>query len=188
MKITAITRYKHGELHRILTSLGWTQSQLAERCGISKQKMGSVINLRLRPSAALASKIQFALGEAGHYLDILAEWPESFKGLRRGYKVERTEDVEMVRLADHPEVVQLADESSEGVWEEMQNAVGDAVDLLPAQERRVIRDVFFNGMTEKDAAIPHGVSRSRIHQIEGSALRKLRKIAGGSFAEMESRL
>lgn len=172
MKITAITRYKHGELYAILKRLGWSQAELARRTGLRPELIGEIINLARRPSAKQADAIQSALGQAGEYLDVLSEWPEAFVGLQRGYKRVQTEDVEMDRLLDHPEVLQLAapevEETTE-IDERLEALIGE----LPEKEQVVLRERIWNGNTLNGIGKKIGVSGCRVRHIADKALRRL---------------
>lgn len=174
MKITAITRYKHGELYAILKRIGWTQSELARKTDLGKGTIGDIINLVKRPTVEQADAIQKAVGTAGEYLDVLSEWPETFEGLKRGYKREQTAEVPMERLLDHPEVLQLAAPEYEdnGLEHRMETIIGE----LPNQQQVVLRERFWNDKTLEDTGKNKqlGLTRDRVRQIEAAALRKLR--------------
>lgn len=175
MKITAITRYKHGEIYAILQRLGWSQSELARRTGLSATTIGDIINLVKRPKVEQADAIQKTLGTAGEYLDVLSEWPETFEGLKRGFRREQTAEVPMERLLDHPEVLQLAAPGTEeetGLEERLETIIGE----LPRQQQVVLRERFWNGKTLEATGknTNLGLTRDRVRQIEAAALRKLR--------------
>lgn len=76
MEITAVTKYKHGGIFKLLLRLGWTQAELARRANISHWQVSKIITLKKRPSVRQANAIQSAFGEAGQFLDVLGEWPE----------------------------------------------------------------------------------------------------------------
>lgn len=172
MKITAITRYKHGELYAILRRIGWTQSELSRQTGIHPATIGNIINLAKRPTAEQADAIQKALGIAGEYLDVLAEWPETFEGLKPGYRREQTADVPLERLLDHPEVMQLAAPEYED--DGLEERVEDAMSKLSPRHRFVLRERFWNGELLATIARRTKTSRERVQQIEAAALRELR--------------
>lgn len=172
MKITAITRYKHGELYGALKRAGWTQSELSRRCGCNPNQISRIINLQFRPSGEVANAIQKVLGEAGVYIDVLGEWPESFKGLKRGSIIEQTAEVEFDTLIGNLEALNIP----AGVQEnkELYEIVGDLVDDLPSRERMVVEDLFFDEITLAESAKKHGLTTTGITAIENRALRKLR--------------
>ena len=100
MKIAAITRFKVGELYQAIRKLGWTQSELARRAGSDASRIGEYINLKRKPTEEQANKIQAALAAAGVYIDVTAIWPESFKGFKRGLKIEQMADIAPEQLED----------------------------------------------------------------------------------------
>ncbi len=173
MKITAITRYKHGAIYALLQRLHWTQSELARRCQMCPSRIGEIINLRKRPTAEQANLIQRVFGEAGEFLDILSEWPEAFTGLAKGFKHEQTEDVELDRLLDHREVFQIAAPEPDNT-EEMDATLDAMLNTLPIRQRQCLVERFFNDSTYSEVSERLGISPGRATQAENSALRKLR--------------
>lgn len=176
MKITAITRYKHGELYAILQRLGWTQTELCKQTGLSQKIIGDIINLIKRPTEDQANAIQLSLGKAGEYLDVLAEWPEAFVGIKRGYRLEQTEDIQMERLLDCQEAMQIAapEHISTEEHERMTGMINDVLGTLPDQYAVVIRERFCNGNTLKQTGVKIKKTMSRVRQIEAKALRMIR--------------
>jgi RNA polymerase sigma factor (sigma-70 family) len=172
MKITAITKYKHGELYAILQRIGWTQSELARQTDMHASEIGLIINLVRRPTAKQADAIQKAIGTAGEYLDVLAEWPEAFEGLKRGYKREQTAEVELENLIGNREAMMLPAPDTEDT-SELDNALQNVLNQLPNRERSIIKERFWNGKKYSDIAKCYGLSSLRISQIEAMALRRL---------------
>lgn len=174
MKITAITRYKHGELYAILQRIGWSQAELARQTGIQQRTIGNIINLVKRPTSKQADAIQRAVGVAGEYLDVLAEWPESFEGLKRGYKREQTAELPMERLLDHPEVLQIAAPEYEdnGLKDRMEAVISE----LPEKQQVVLKERFWNNKTLEATGENKqvGVCGDAVRHIQAQALRKLR--------------
>ena len=179
MKITAITRYKHGELYSILKRIGWTQSELARQTKISICRIGDIINLVTRPTSDQADAIQKAIGTAGEYLDVLSEWPESFDGLKRGYKREQTSEVPMERLIFHPEVLQLAAaeyDDDNSLEERMKTEISE----LTQKQKIILRERFWNSPRPKrpfatafSSPRPLQTTRSSAALSSQSALRSL---------------
>ena len=54
----------------------------------------------------------------------------------------------------------------------------DSLGLLTAKEKELIRDIFYNGLTERDLAIKHRVSQVAIHKRKKRILDKLKKLLG----------
>lgn len=51
-----------------------------------------------------------------------------------------------------------------------------ALSLLAEDEMELIRDVFYNGLTERDLAMKHGVSQVAIHKRKNRILEKIKKL------------
>jgi len=98
MKITAITKFKHGSLWAAIKQLGWTQAELARRTGLHQTQIGTIINLQQRPTEKEANTIQRVLGENGIYFDPTQEWPETFRGLPKRITIEQTKEVTALEL------------------------------------------------------------------------------------------
>lgn len=176
MKITAITHYKHGELFAILTRLGWTQAELARRAGLSPCLVGEIINLRKRPLQKHADAIQRAFGDAGEYLDVLEQWPETFGGMSRSSERAETVDVPMERLIGCREALMLP-APEQALRTDLSNAMGECLDTLTEREKRVIEARFYENRTLDNVANELRFKKGggeRVRQIESRALRKLR--------------
>lgn len=173
MKITAITRYKHGNLYEALKKLGWTQSDLAERAGLSAGTIGHIINLIRRPNEEQANAIQRAFGEAGVYMDVMQEWPETFRGLMPGYKREQSADVPMESLLDHPEVLRLEAPAPDIDIDATETIVGVLSELSP-QQQLVIKERYFRGKTYQEIGDQIGICKMMVRNYEQQALRRLR--------------
>lgn len=173
MQIAAITKFKNGVIWEALKRLGWTQTELANRAKIKKCRIGEIINLQKRPKANEADAIQVAFGEVGVFVDVLAEWPESFAGLKRGFQVEQVQNIEVLELSNSPEALQIAApeaEDNEALYESVINAVA----TLPARPREAIEEIFLNGKTLAEAGSTMGVTGECARVIRESGLRKLR--------------
>jgi RNA polymerase sigma factor (sigma-70 family) len=173
MKITAITKYKHGELNAALTHLGWSIAELARRCKATHSNVCAVINLKLRPSPKLANKIQMALGEEGIFLDVLEQWPEAFKIRRRFVRIE-TMDIPMERLIGCREAIMVLAPDQNEEAEGLSVAMQEVLKTLTDKERLVIVERFYEKKDFQCVADKLGVTPVRIRQIEVRALRKLR--------------
>lgn len=180
MKITAITKYKHGGLYLMLQRLGWTQAELARRSGISQVSIGKMINLVARPNAKQADAIQRAFGEVGCFLDVLAEWPESFIGLKRGARISQTAEVPIERLlGTQSEITTLNLPTTEDF------SLHDALNKLTPSQKKVMELHFLDDMSLPEIAnsIKFRTGKSvkkrhlclqQINAIKHKALRRLR--------------
>jgi len=171
MKVTAITKFKNGILWEMLKKLGWTQSELGRRSGISAQTIGDYLNLKNKPSPLQIDKIQKAFGEAGEFLDCSAIWPENFVGLKKSLVVEQTREVEL--LAGNMDTFALHD-SDKPDFETSRQLIEESLNKLPPKYAIAIRKRFFDGELVSHTAKEKGVTRSREHQIIKDGLRKLR--------------
>lgn len=177
MKITAITRYKHGAIYQAMTRLGWSQTELARRVGLSAPLIGLFINMRKRPTAEQAARIEKVLIEAGENVDILAEWPKDFT-LAVGFKREVTEEIKQLALDNCREAFQIMapEEVRTDLAEAARPVIEDVLDTLSSRERQIIRWRFLEEipLTQMEISKKLGVVVANIGQIEARALRKLR--------------
>lgn len=173
MRITAITRFKQAEVYAGLKQIGWSQSELARRTGLSATSIGKILNLQRRPSQREANVIQAAFGEGGVYLDVLSLWPETFRGLVNGFKLEQTADIEQPELLGMGEIRQLPAPTVTAENETVEIIDGLVIGLTD-REQAVIEGLMDNDFSIKALADRYGVTASRIRQIEAAAMRKLR--------------
>lgn len=173
MIVTAVTKLKLGRLYAALQRLNWTQSDLARASGLHPTVIGRIINLNARPNEKQANAIQEALGRAGEFFDILEEWPDGFVGVKTGFKIERSSEVQTDRLIDHPEVLQIAAPETENHQFDT-TGFEDALASLTSRQQAVLKYRYFEGLTQSDTGKKFGLTHERIRQIENVALRKLR--------------
>jgi|TARA_R110000868_G_C10690148_1_gene748229 DNA-directed RNA polymerase sigma subunit (sigma70/sigma32) len=171
VKITAVTKFKHGELYAMLQRVGWKQSDLARNSGLSENRIGEIINLQRRPIQKEADAIQRALGTVGEYLDVLSEWPETFVGLKRGYRREQTIDVPMERLLDHPEALQIA--APEYQDDEIEERVKSVISKLPERNRQILIKRFWENKKLEEISNEIGVGKQQVHNLEKRSIRML---------------
>jgi DNA-directed RNA polymerase sigma subunit (sigma70/sigma32) len=171
VKITAVTKFKHGELYAMLQRVGWKQSDLARNSGLSENRIGEIINLQRRPIQKEADAIQRALGTVGEYLDVLSEWPETFVGLKRGYRREQTIDVPMERLLDHPEALQIA--APEYQDDEIEERVKLVISKLPERNRQILIKRFWENKKLEEISNEIGVGKQQVHNLEKRSIRML---------------
>ena len=160
----------------MLKRVGWTQAELARQAHLEPSRIGEIINLIKRPTPKQADAIQLAFSKVGEFLDVLSEWPETFEGLKRGYRREQTAEFEMDRLIDHPEVLQLAaPENTTYESDELRDQIlNDFIEELPEKTQTVMRERFWHGMTLKQVAKKINRQPERVRQIEAKTLRRMR--------------
>lgn len=171
MNIAAITKYKHGSIYKLLQKLGWSQSELARRCDVCSTVIGDVINMVRRPNQKLADTIQRVFGEAGEYLDVLEEWPDSFR-LEKGFKREEMADIPVGNLLYSKEVLALEFESTAAPKEMVEGLEAAMKDLTPRE--RTALDGWIDGESLEATGKRIKVTPERCRQIGMKAMRKLR--------------
>lgn len=172
MNIASITRYKHGNIYKLLQKLEWSQLELARRSGLCGSVVGNIINLQRRPNEEQANAIQRAFGEADEYLDVLEEWPDAFR-LERGFKREEVADVPVGNLLYSKEMLALEFEST-AAPKELVDGIEAAMDDLDVREKKALEG-FMDGRTLKEIGKNIKVSNERCRQIQMRALQKLRR-------------
>lgn len=172
MRISAITRFKQGDLWQAIRRLGWTQSELARRCGIEPKAIGKYINLQERPSEARANLIQTALAEAGEYIDVLEAWPETFRGLNRAPVIEQTQEIDVEQLTDADLLKLAAPDTSanEKFYELMEQGIED----LDERDKKIMR-LTSEGLTLEQIGRRFQISRERARQMREEAAGRVRR-------------
>ena len=175
MKVTAITKFRQGDLHNAIKRTGLRLMEVARRAGLSYTCFSSVLNLRSKPSRETCDKIQKALAEAGEFLDVFAIWPEKFVPLKKSLTIEQTEEVEVTQLNDfHNGVAATLPEFCE---EEILRATQLLETILDDRERIAVklRSGFDgNAATFKEIGVVLGVCLENARRITNRGLAKLR--------------
>ena len=171
MKVTAVTKFKQGDLYNALKKLGWTQTELAKRAGVSKHMIGYALNLRSKPSPSNIDRIQKALADAGQYLDVLAIWPEDFKGFNKSVTVEQTKEVDLALLG--ASIPALHDTMKPNL-DDARRLIEKSLAILPEREAKIVRSRHFDRKDLSEIAKEQKVTRCTISTIYNRALRRLR--------------
>jgi RNA polymerase sigma factor (sigma-70 family) len=175
MKITAITKFKHGALWAAIKQLGWPQSELARQCGERPDAIGKIINLQYRPTVKMADTIQRVLGEHGIYFDPTPAWPETFRGLPARITIEQTRELTANEMDDAQTYYNQLEQPQST---EQREAVLEAIEGLGERERVVLEKRFGDEpISLEEVGKCFGVTRERIRQIEKTAIRKLKRVA-----------
>ena len=175
MKITAITKFRQGDMNSAVKRAGISHMELARRAGISYPAYSAILNLRRKPSRETCQKIQNALAEAGEFLDVFAIWPEKFVPLKKSLTIEQTEEIEVTQLNDcHNGVAATLPEFCE---EEILRATQLLETILDDRERIAVklRSGFDgNAATFKEIGVVLGVCLENARRITNRGLAKLR--------------
>jgi len=173
MKVTAITRFKHAEIYSLLQKLKWSQSDLARHSNLTPRVIGHILNLNKRPNLEQANAIQFAFGKAGIYFDVLETWPETFLGIKKGTRVERTTDIEFERLLDCREALMIAVPESIDTTE-LDEMLLNQVNQLTPRETKAVELTILQDKTFVEAGKEMKIGVTRVRQLQQNALRRLR--------------
>lgn len=173
MKVTAVTRFKQGDIFEAMRRLGWTQAELARQSGLSQSQVGYLINMRRRPTEEIANKIQKAFGKHGEYVDVTAVWPEAFEGFRRIPVMEQTKDVDGEHLlaarGHNPLISACRAEAFE--------KVSEMLERMDDRDRRVLERRYLDRATFDVIAKEESVGKARICEITSRAERRFRDMA-----------
>lgn len=185
MKITAVTKFKQGDLWNALQKAGWTQSELARKTNIGIGSIGDYCNLKRKPITDHANKIQEALGSVGVFVDVLSIWPADFVGVKEIVTIQQTQEIDINLLQSNPhELHDTCKPDIEFVRNKLNESLNLAffkrthtwggIDRLDEREKYVIDQRFLRGKTLNEISRKLPINKERIRQIEQKALRKLR--------------
>lgn len=177
MKITALTKFKHGVLFNAMKQLGWSQNRLAKEAGINNCVIGTICNLKSRPTIKTANAIQNAFGKHGVYIDVTEAWPETFKGFARTVTIEETQEVEILKLEAEQEFSRrIALNFNGSIDSERFELLNKCFKTLDEKEKKVIELRFLeNSKTLETVGEEIGCTRERVRQLQMSGLRKLNR-------------
>jgi transcriptional regulator with XRE-family HTH domain len=163
MNIAAITKFKHGTLYRNLVVLGWSQKQLADRMGVSQNKMSKWINLKSKPNRDEMDRLQRVFGEEDIYFDPVEEWPEDFSPLpNQLVQLADVSAAELERLAYHRNGTRLLEDPAIRAFES-----------LDRREQLILLDKA-DGKTYGEICKKWGITPSRAAQIGLNGVHKIR--------------
>ena len=157
---------------------GWSLQALAAATGLHWQTLGGFERLTHWPSERSADAIAMALGVPA---DVL--FPEDVGEAVRGHParaVQTSLDFDAVRLGGGGALGLATGDPAEGYDDRqpLAEVITDVLDQLSGRERRVVQLRYgLNGdepMTLQAIAEEFHVTRDRIRQIEGKAMRRLR--------------
>lgn len=168
MNIAAITKFKHGELRRLMKKLNWTGVELSKRTGIRYNTISAYLCLKIAPPPDAQIILQRAFGEAGEFLDIEKAWPDGFVGLKiSNLEVEQYRDMEIQLLQDRQSTpLQIEEHHNIDDWMDM------VMEDLSDREKIVLIKRA-EGWTYTEIAKHFKLTVTRASQIEGKAIRIL---------------
>jgi len=176
MEVAGVVRFKHGAMWKALKALGWSQTELAQKSGLSTTTIGESINMKKRPSEEIALQIEIAFAEAGQYVDVLGEWPKNFRLTTKGeISIYRKFSQEQLTSPDPREVL------------ERKEMAENALTRCTPKEQELLRLRYWEDRSMDEIAEKEGCSGSNIgHKIQ-VALRKIRRTTQRriTFSEVE---
>ena len=166
MEVAAAVRFKHGAMWKALKALGWSQTELARKSGLSTTTIGAIINMKTRPSEEIALRIEIAFAEAGQLVGVLAEWPKNFRLKAKGeISIYRELNQEQLTSPDPRKVL------------ERKEMAENALACCTPKEQELLRLRYLEDRSLGEIAEKEGHSRQNIsHKIQ-VVLRKIRQRA-----------
>lgn len=176
MKITAITKFKQGDLWAALKQAGWTQAELTRRCQCKKWKpmqstIGRFVNMKERPSEMQAARIAEVFATVGVDINLMDIWPESFTGFKVTPVLEREADIPVEHLLPSAGSHPLLAASNKDTYEILNQAVAK----LPVLARTALEQRFYKDMTLEDMGTQRNVCKGRASQCVLKGLALLRR-------------
>jgi len=174
------SRFRNAILWDLLA--GRSVSEISELCGVDQSSFGRLLNLRQSPVVKNGTYGQ-AAQKIAEYFRMLPEdlFPPSLYALTLPKVVERAYSSEAVMLSlESREVKQLTAGSLDEhiAHNELRSRLESVLQTLTPREEAVLKKRFGfedgHVATLEDVGKEFAVSRNRIRQIEGTALRKLR--------------
>lgn len=178
----------NNEVRKRRLELGLTQKQLAKLCGLGKQTVGHIETFRSYPIRDQGEKIAKVLESTVEVLFPI--WTKEFIGKLTTVV---TEHLITERMLEHPELRLLPAEagSTEEIEDQLdkellRKVTAEVLDTLTPREQRVLQLRYGMGdpgqegeerarpMNLEEVGREFGVTRERIRQIEGKAIRKLK--------------
>lgn len=181
MKIAAITRFKHGILFQLLKKHGWSQNELARRCGITPHLIGSAINLHHRPSMKTIDAIQKAFAEVGEYVDVTELFPDAYVGFSQSAAVQHVQfaDLTPQQLEDYSEhqklLLQDAQPPLPDTVVNTMEALSAFDEILSPKQKDQVSMKFIDGLTLEEIAKKYGCTAEGIRHNLNIALGKISK-------------
>ena len=172
MNIAAVSKFKHGDMWRALSVLGWKQADLARESGLSPSEIGRFANLQLRPAPEKMQMIQEAFARHGYIFDLLEAWPPAFEWMKKSVTITRYAYIPVDKLLYTQSLHALHEYDAQRRL--LKEPIDQVLDTLAPKESEVLRRRFYDNETLEKVGIKFGLSKDRIRRIEAQALRKMR--------------
>src|SRR3989344_1144030 len=175
-KVTVVARIKHGSLHEAIRKRGWTQKKTAEFLGISVDTMCHMINLKHLPKLSRRQKEKLMELTEKSFEDLFPEEVFSREFLERKKVFEITKEVPASLLLEQVHMLQLPSPPDDVLMEKESVSLLTAVlEELPAKDKKLLTERFFENKTLREVGIAFGVTPERIRQRQKRILSKMRE-------------
>lgn len=145
---------------RKLEKIGITQTKFAQEIGLQHSKYCALINGRINFTSGMRKVVQEGFAKFGVFIDLLELWPiEKLTGL----------PCSGMGWGEH-----TRDAVTNSILDEQKTILREALSELTEKELIILSGRFTEQKTLQQLSKRHGVTRERIRQIEGKALRRLR--------------
>lgn len=94
---------------------------------------------------------------------------------RQAYLDKRSATHENIRAASDYPIAQTLSIEEQVIQQTVFEALRCALAALPLEDLRLLNELFADGLTERDAALKHGISQQAIHMRKQRILKKLKK-------------
>lgn len=164
---------KNGILQSFIEQKGWSQADFARALNCSQVTVSQWFNFKSAPDKMYWDEIYKLTGT--HPLDI---FPSLTKEQKRKLKpITIYKKIDLLQLATTHDRLSLAEKNIEDDpdYFELKENINRVLTTLTQREQRIIKNIFYEGMTLKEAGEKESLSPERVRQIEYHALRKLRQ-------------
>jgi len=177
-------RLQNNRLYQLRTSAGLTRRALSLAAGIAPARYGALESMKLSPRGKRVTWLADALKLSAYWKclpdDLFPEEIEAIEKTRASIEVSAGDMREVFANSADPALLDSSDPPDAAYFEkEMRTKVKNSMDRLTPRQERVIRLRFWLGGGEEhtidEIAKLFGVGRDRIREIEGQALRNLRR-------------
>lgn len=170
-------KVRNNRLLRAIEAIGGTTgAKWCEANGLSYTLVNNLINMKISP---LTAEGEFR-PVSERLCEVLNKLPEDLWSNEQLYPLERNFSemelsyAEVCAMLPESEQTYLFD-SSEAEADRTKKLLSSALSKLTLQEQKVVKMRFYEDMTLDKIANTLDVTRERIRQVEGNALRKLRR-------------
>ncbi len=174
MKITAVTKFKHGILLDSIRATGFSVCAFARHIGVNASSLCHYVNLAKKPSFIIAEKIISGLATLGVVTSFEELWPEAFTPTGKLITIEQSQDVEPLLLSQYVqyESDRLLSNSNGETPPEIPESVQFALKSLRPTARKIV-NLYCEGMKVEEISKEVKIHRNRVGQIFDHSIREI---------------